>query len=103
MKDKNEPGAQGQGVPTNQEGRHERHGQNRSHACQRWNNNTTSGGKFRGKRKEIKNDTLNNTGPHNAVLFNKSLKNIAGYLQREHGNDVSDAARNMTLVTIIIP
>jgi hypothetical protein len=62
-----------------------------------------SSGKFKGKTKEIKLDTFNNTGPHNAAQFNKSLKNIADYLQLNHGNNVSEAVRNLAPVTIIIP
>jgi hypothetical protein len=80
MKDENEPAAQGQATP-NQDGRNQRQGRNRRHNCQRWNYNNTSGGKFWGKTKEIKNDTFDNTGPHDAALFNKSLKNIANYFQ----------------------
>jgi hypothetical protein len=53
--------------------------------------------------KEIKNDTFDNTGPHDAALFNKSLKNIADYFQLQLGNDVLEAIRNMAPVTIIIP
>ncbi len=38
-------------------------------------------GTFKGRTKEIKNDILNNTGPHNAAIFNKSLKNTTDYIQ----------------------
>ena len=46
---------------------------------------------------------LDNTGQHDAATFNKSLKNVADYLQLELGNDVSEAVRNMTDTTITIP
>jgi hypothetical protein len=65
-------------------------GRNGHHPCHCWNQGHQSG-KFKGKTKEIKFDTFNNTGPHNAAQFNKSLKNIADYLQLNHGNDVSEA------------
>ncbi len=60
-------------------------------------------GKFRGKTKEIATDTFNNTGPHGAAMFNKSLKNVANYLQSNHGNDVSEAVCNMSPMVITIP
>jgi hypothetical protein len=69
---------------------------------QRWNQGNNSG-KFRGKTKEIEYDTFNNTGPQDAAQFNKSLKNIPDYLQLNHGNDVSEAVRNMSPVIIAIP
>ncbi|KAL3826669.1 hypothetical protein ACHAXA_001192 [Cyclostephanos tholiformis] len=56
-----------------------------------------------GKTKEIEHDTFNNTGPHDATLFNNSLKNIADHLQLTHGNEVSEAIRNLTKVTISVP
>ena len=104
IKDENEAGTPGQGMPS-QDGQNDRQGRNRRHHNhQRWNNNNNaSGGKFWGKTKEIKHDTFDNTRPHDAVLFNKSLKNIANYLQLQHGNDVLEAVRNMAPVTIIIP
>ncbi len=102
MKEKNDPAPRAQGTP-NQEGCNDRPGRNRRHHRQRWTNNNNPTGKFKGKTKEIKNDTFDNTGPHTAALFNKSLKNIADYLQLHHGNDVSKAVRNMAPVTIIIP
>ncbi len=68
----------------------------------RWNQRNQQG-KFKGKTKEIEYNTFDNTGPHDAAQFNKSLKNIADYLQLNHGNDVSEAIRNMTPVTIPIP
>ncbi len=58
--------------------------------------------KSKGKTKEIEFNTFDNTGPHNAVQFNKSLKNIADHLQLVHGNDVSEAVRNMAPVKIDI-
>jgi hypothetical protein len=92
IKDENEAGTQGQGTP-NQEGRNNHQGCNcHHHNRQHWNNNNNaSGGKFRGKTKEIENNTFDNTGPHDAALFNKSLKNIANYFQLQHGNDISEA------------
>jgi hypothetical protein len=36
-------------------------------------------------------------------MFNKSLKNVADYLQLNHGNDVSEAVCNMLPVVITIP
>ena len=80
-----------------QGGRHDR--RNR----QRWSQGQQQGGKFKGKTKEIEHDTFDNTGQHDAAQFNKSLKNVANYLQLNHGNDVSKAVRNLTLVTITIP
>jgi hypothetical protein len=61
------------------------------------------GQKFRGKIKEIAEDIFDNTGTNDAALFNKSLRNIADYLQLTLGNDVSEAIRNMAPITIIIP
>jgi hypothetical protein len=86
-------------------------GEGKSEACQGGGRNRHPrhcwsqglSGKFKGKTKEIKLDTFNNTGPHNAVEFNKSLQNIADYLQLNHGNNVSKAVRNLTPVTIIVP
>jgi hypothetical protein len=72
--------------------------------CQHWNQGGHHGsGKFKGKTKEIEGDTFDNTGPHNAAIFNKSLNNIANYLQLNHGNDVSKAVHNMKLANIILP
>jgi hypothetical protein len=69
-----------------------------------WNQGAHHGGrKFKGKTKEIKADTFNTTSPHDAAIFKKSLKNIADYLQLNHGNDVSKAVRNMTPANIILP
>ena len=69
----------------------------------RWNQGQQQGGKFKGKTKEIELDTFDNTGQHDAAQFNKSLKNIADYLQLNHGNNVSKAVRNLTPVNIAIP
>jgi hypothetical protein len=70
--------------------------------CQHWNQGHQSG-KFRGETKEIKFGIFNNTGPHNAAQFNKSLKNIADHLQLTHCNDVSKAIRNMSPIIITVP
>jgi hypothetical protein len=60
-------------------------------------------GKFWGKTKEIATDTFDNTGSHDAAMFNKSLKNVAEYLQFNHGNDVSEVVCNMLpgVITIL--
>jgi hypothetical protein len=90
-------------TPTPAEGKQEARqggGRNR-HPRHRWNQGTSR--KFKGKTKEIEYDTFDKTGPHDAAQFNKSLKNIADYLQLSHGNDVSVAVRNLTPVTIIVP
>jgi hypothetical protein len=79
---------------------HQGGGRNR-HPYHCWNQG--SSGKFKGKTKEIEFDTFDNTGPHDAVQFNKSLKNIANYLQLNHGNDVFEAVQNLTPVTITVP
>jgi hypothetical protein len=63
----------------------------------------TTAGKSEGITPEIKNVIFNNTGPHDAVNFHRSLKNIADYLQFIHGNDVSEAICNLTPVTITVP
>jgi len=76
-----------------------RRGQNRH----RRNQNPNQPGHFKGKTKEIEGDTFDNTGPHDAATFNKSLKNIADYLQLIHDNDTSEAVRNMTPMIIDIP
>jgi hypothetical protein len=77
-------------------------GRNDRHPRHRWNQGHQSG-KFKGKTKKIKFNNFDNTGPHDATQFNKSLKNIADYLQLNHGNDVSEAVCNMTTVHIAIP
>jgi hypothetical protein len=74
-------------------------GRNR-HPCHRWNQGLS--GKFKGKTKKIEFDTFDSTGPHDAAQFNKSLKNITNYLQLNHGNDIFEAVRNLTLVTIMV-
>ncbi len=101
IKEENQQAPHAQGGP-NQEGQNECPGRNCRHPCHQWTKNNNPA-KFRGKIKEIENDTFNNTGPHDAALFNKSLKNIVNYLQLNHGNDVSEAVWNMALVTIMIP
>jgi hypothetical protein len=63
----------------------------------------TTPGKIEGKTPEIKNDIFDNTGPHDAANFHRSLKNIANYLQLMHRNDVSEAIRNLTPITITLP
>ncbi len=77
------------------------------HCCnphQRWNQGAHHGsGKFKGKTKEIEADVFENTGPHDEATFNKSLKNIANYLQLNHGNNVSKAVCNTTPANIILP
>ncbi len=60
-------------------------------------------GKFKRKTKEIETNTFDNIGPHDSAAFNKSLKNIASYLQLNHGNDISKAVCNMTLANINLP
>ena len=60
------------------------------------------GGKFRGI-KEIVDDIFDNTGTNDVVLFNKSLKNIADYLQLMLWNDVSKAVHNMVPIKIVGP
>jgi hypothetical protein len=65
---------------------------------QRWNHS----GKTLGKIKEIANNIFDNTGPHDAATFNKLLKNMADYLQLQHGSNVSEAVRNMTPTMITI-
>ena len=68
-----------------------------------WQQGRQGGTQFKGKTKEIAEDIFDNTGQHDAATFNKSLKNIADYLQLELGNNVSEAMRNMTDTTISIP
>jgi hypothetical protein len=83
-----------------------RHGRRFNRNRHQPNNNnaaTPHGGKFRGKIKDIADDVFDNTGQNDAALFNKSLKNIADYLQLSLGNDVSEAVRNMAPITITIP
>jgi hypothetical protein len=79
---------------------HRGRGRNR-HPRHCWNQG--SSGKFNGKTKEIEFDTFYNTGPHDAVQFNKSLKNIANYLQLNQGNGICKAVQNLTPVTITVP
>jgi hypothetical protein len=71
------------------------------HRNNNYNNNPTR--KFWGKTKEIATDTFDNTGPHDAAMFNKSQKNVANYLQLNHVNDVSEADCNMLPMVITIP
>jgi hypothetical protein len=52
---------------------------------------------------EIEADTFRNTCPHDAAIFNKSLKTLANYLQLNHGKDVSEAVCNMMPANIILP
>ncbi len=76
----------------------------RHHPCQHWNsNNNNNTSKFCGETKETEQDTFDNTGPHDATLFTKSLKNIVDYLKLTHANDVSEAMQNMTPIPINIP
>ncbi len=79
-------------------------GGNHCNLRQRWRQRGhQGGGTFKGKTKEIKNNIFDNTGPHNAAIFNKSLKNIANYLQLQHANNVSKAVCNMTPAMIKFP
>jgi hypothetical protein len=71
------------------------------HQNNNYNNNPN--GKFRGKTEEIATDTFNITGPHDATMFNKSQKNVANYLQLNHGNDISEVVCIMLPVVITIP
>jgi hypothetical protein len=76
----------------------------RQNPHQHWNQGAHHGrGKFREKTKEIEANTFDNTGPHDAAIFNKSLKNITDYLQLNHGNNVSEAIRKMMLANIVLP
>jgi hypothetical protein len=77
-------------------------GGQRNH-CNRWTNAMNAlPGKFKRKTQGIENDIFNNTGPHNAANFHCSLKYIMEHLQLIHGNEVSEAIRTMTPVTITI-
>jgi hypothetical protein len=89
----------------NSRGNDRRHGGRRYNRNRHQHNNATGqqGGKFQGKIKEIADDTFGNTGTNNAAQFNKSLKNIANYLQLTLRNDASEAVRNMAPITITIP
>jgi hypothetical protein len=83
---------------------HTRGGGHRRSLCQCWNQGAHHGSrKFKGKTKEIETDTFNNTGPHDTATFTKSLKNIANYLQLNHGNNLSEAVCNMTPANIMLP
>jgi hypothetical protein len=53
--------------------------------------------KFKGKTPKLKGDIFDNTGPHDAANFQKVVKNIADYLQLEHGSNVPEAVRTLTL------
>ena len=64
---------------------------------------TPAGGPFKGRTKEIEDYIFDNTGPHDAAVFNNSLRNIADHLQYDLGNDVSEACRNMTPAIITVP
>jgi hypothetical protein len=59
-------------------------------------------GPFKGRAKEIEDYIFDNTGPHDAAVFNTSLRNIADHLQYDLGNDVSEACRNMTPTIITV-
>ena len=78
-------------------------GGNRCNNWHRWQQGRHGGTSFNGKTKEIADDILDNTGQHDATIFNKSLKNITDHLQLELGNNISEAVRNMTNMTITIP
>jgi hypothetical protein len=76
----------------------------RCNPCQHWNQGAHHAGrKLKEKTKEIEADTFDNTSSHDVAIFNKSLKNIADYLQLNHGNNVSKAIHNMTPANIILP
>ena len=55
----------------------------------RWQQGRQDGTQFKGKTKGISEDIFDNTGQHDAATFNKSLKNITGYLQLELGNNMT--------------
>jgi hypothetical protein len=83
---------------------HQRGGGRHHHNHQRFRNAVAAHlGKFKGKIKDINIGVFDNTGLNDAANFNRSLKNIANYLQLQLGNDVSEAIRNMTPVPITIP
>ena len=63
----------------------------------------TSTGKFKSKLKELEDNTFDKTGPNDAANFHRSLKNIANYLQIQHGANVSEAVRKMYAITITYP
>jgi hypothetical protein len=60
-------------------------------------------GEIQRKTKEIKADTFDNTGPHDAVIFNKSLKKT---LQTTYNSTTATtflAVCNMMLASIVLP
>jgi hypothetical protein len=46
---------------------------------------------------------FDNTGPHDAANFQRTLKTIGNYLHTTYGADVANAIRTMTPVTITLP
>ena len=92
-KDVKSPPDQQQGGGDNNNNEHNRH---------RWQQGHQNGGLFKCKTKEITDNIFDNTGQHDAAMFNKSLKNIANHLQLELGNDVSKAVHNMIATVIDI-
>jgi hypothetical protein len=78
-------------------------GGRRNH-CHRWNNAANAlSGKLKGKTQGIENNILGKTGPHNVANFHWSFKHIADHLKLILGNEVLEAIRMMTPVTINIP
>jgi hypothetical protein len=69
-----------------------------------WNNTAgTLSNKFKSKLKELEDNTFDNTGPNDAANFYRLFKNIANYLQLQHGANVSKAVQKMSAITITIP
>jgi hypothetical protein len=65
------------GADSSNDNKCQKGGGHRCNPCQCWNQGAHhGGGKFKGKTKEIKTNTFDNTGPHDAATSNKSLKNI---------------------------
>ena len=74
------------------------------HSCQRFHDVAAAhSGKFKGKIKDIEFDLFDNTGLNDAANFNRSLKNIADYLQLQLRNDVFEAICNMMPMPSTIP
>jgi hypothetical protein len=81
-------------------------GGGRRHNRNRWNNTAVgsmSMGKFKGKTPGIEQDIFDNTGANDAANFHRSLKHIADHHQLTCGNEVCEAIRTLTPVTITIP
>ena len=102
------PAAQGAGGDNNNNNNNERRGgggnrRNRHRWGQARQQPQQASGPFKGRTKEIEDYIFDNTGPHDAAVFNTSLRNIADHLQYDLGNDVSEACRNMTPAIITVP